>query len=119
MLGPEGLARVAQASHANAVKLAQQLGAVPGVTRAFSGPVFHEFVVQFNAPVADVLQALKVQGILGGLALTQDYPELGNALLVCATETKSAADLNRYAENMRRILGRRFRPAPCALTPST
>jgi glycine dehydrogenase subunit 1 len=118
LLGPEGLARVAESSHANAEKLAQQLTALPGVKRAFSGPVFHEFVMQFDAPVADVLHALKAQGILGGLALTQDYPELGNALLVCATETKRADDLARYTANMKRILGRRFRPAPCALKPS-
>jgi glycine dehydrogenase subunit 1 len=118
LLGPEGLARVAEASHANAVKLARQLGALPGVKRAFSGPVFHEFVVQFNAPVADVLHALKAQGILGGLALTQDYPELGNALLVCATETKRDDDLARYGANLKRILGRRRRPAPCAPKPS-
>ena len=66
-----------------------------------------------------MLHALKAQGILGGLALTQDYPELGDALLVCATETKHDEDLERYTENLRRILGRRFRPAPCALQPST
>ena len=46
-----------------------------------------------SAPVADVLHALKAQGILGGLALTQDYPELGDTLLVCATETKHDGDL--------------------------
>ncbi len=119
LLGPDGLARVAQTCHSNALKLARQLAALPGVKRAFSGPVFHEFVLRLNAPVADVLHALKAQGILGGLALTHDYPELGEALLVCATETKHDDDLKRYADNMKRILGRRFRPAPCALKPST
>ena len=113
LLGPDGLARVAQASHANAVALVRKLAAVPGVTRAFSGPVFHEFVVQFNAPVDSVLQALKAEGILGGLALTQDYPELGNALLVCATETKRDEDLALYADSISRIL------APRAPHPST
>jgi glycine dehydrogenase subunit 1 len=88
------------------LKLAQQLCAMPGVKRAFSGAVFHEFVVQFDAPVADVLHALKAEGILGGLALTQDYPELGDALLVCATETKRADDLDRYAASLKRILDR-------------
>lgn len=117
LLGPDGLARVAQTCHSNALKLAQQLTVLPGVKRRFSGPVFHEFVLRFNAPVGDVLQALKAQGILGGLALTQDYPELGDALLVCATETKHDDDLKCYVENMKRILGRRFRPAPCALKP--
>jgi glycine dehydrogenase subunit 1 len=119
LLGPEGLARVAAASHANAQKLALQLTDLPGVTRAFSGAVFHEFVMQFAAPVADILQALKAQGILGGLALTRDYPELGNALLVCATETKRDDDLALYVDTMKRILGSRFHPAPGALKPST
>jgi len=63
------------------------------------------------------LHALKAQGILGGLALTQDYPELGDARLVCATETKHDENLERYTGNLRRILGRRFRPAPCGLQP--
>ena len=92
---------------------------MPGVKRAFSGAVFHEFVLQLNAPAADVLHALKAQGILGGLALTRDYPELGDALLVCATETKRGDDLARYAANLERILGRRFRAASRALKPAT
>ena len=106
LVGPAGLARVAESSNANAAALAEKLCALPGVTRAFSGPVFHEFVVQFDAPVAGVLQALQAQGILGGLAMTQDYPELGNAMLVCATETKRDDDLTRYAAALKSILGR-------------
>ena len=104
LLGPEGLARVARSSHANAEALMQRLVALRGVNRLFSGSVFHEFVVQLKAPVAGVLHALRAQGILGGLDLTQDYPELGNALLVCATETKRDDDLAHYAANMKRIL---------------
>ena len=111
LVGPAGLARVAESSNANAAALAEKLCALPGVTRAFSGPVFHEFVVQFDAPVAGVLQALQAQGILGGLAMTQDYPELGNAMLVCATETKRDDDLTRYAATLKSILGRPARGA--------
>ena len=111
LVGPAGLARVAESSNANAAALAEKLCALPGVTRAFSGTVFHEFVVQFDAPVAGVLQALQAQGILGGLAMTQDYPELGNAMLVCATETKRDDDLTRYAANLKSILGRSARGA--------
>jgi len=111
LVGPAGLARVAESSNANAAALAEKLCALPGVTRAFSGPVFHEFVVQFDAPVAGVLQALQAQGILGGLAMRQDYPELGNAMLVCATETKRDDDLTRYAATLKSILGRPSRGA--------
>ena len=119
LLGPDGLMRVAQASHSNALKLAQQLAALPGVKRAFSGPVFHEFVLRLDVSAAGVLQELKAQGILGGLALTRDYPELGEALLVCATETKHGDDLERYADNLQRILGRRVGSESHALKTST
>ncbi len=117
LLGPDGLARVAGACHANTLALLKDLTAIEGVERAFSGPVFHEFVLRLKTPLAPLLKALKAQGILGGLNLAQDYPKLGPSLLVCATETKNAEDLRRYTENMARIVGKHFRPAPCALKP--
>lgn len=117
LLGPAGLRAVAEASHANATALRDRLAATPGIEAAFGGPIFHEFVLRLKTPVAPVLQALKAQGILGGLDLRRDYPELSQPLLVCATETKSEDDLTRYSENMARIMSRRFRPAPCALKP--
>ncbi len=44
-----------------------------------------------------MLKALEASGILGGFNLAEHYPELGNALLVCATETKTAEDIESYA----------------------
>lgn len=115
LLGPAGLAAVARSCHGNALDLLARLTAIEGVERAFSAPVFHEFVLRLKTPVAPVLHALRAQGILGGFSLTHDYPELGQSLLVCATETKNESDLKHYADNMMRIVGKRFRPAPCAL----
>ncbi|HSN41050.1 MAG TPA: hypothetical protein VLT92_12740, partial [Burkholderiales bacterium] len=117
LLGPDGLAKVARACHANTLALLSALTGIEGVERAFSGPVFHEFALRLKTPVAPVLHALKARGILGGFNLTRNYPELAQALLVCATETKNAGDLSRYTDNMARIVSKRFRPAPCALTP--
>jgi glycine dehydrogenase subunit 1 len=96
LLGPQGLARTAAASHARARELVAALSRVTGVRTAFAGPCFHETVLQLDRPVAPVLEALRGRGILGGLDLAAYYPELGNALLVCATETKSSADIERY-----------------------
>jgi len=118
LLGPAGLAQVAHASHANAAQLRDALTAIEGVSSPFGAAVFHEFVIQLQTPVAPVLQALQAQGILGGRSLVDDYPELGQSLLVCATETKTVADLGRYAENMAHIIGRQFQPAPCAIKSS-
>ena len=50
-----------------------------------------------DRPAAAVLGALESQGILGGVDLSVDYPELGSAILVCATETKTDDDIERYA----------------------
>ena len=46
----------------------------------------------------EILQAMKAQHILGGLSLDEFYPSQRNTLLVCATETKTQADLDRYSE---------------------
>jgi glycine dehydrogenase subunit 1 len=114
LLGPAGLARVAAASHANTRALAERLTAIAGVKQAFGSPYFHEVVLQLNDKTSDVLRALRAQGILGGYDLSGAYPELGNAILVCATETKTTADLDRYAQQMARILSKRREAPPCA-----
>jgi glycine dehydrogenase subunit 1 len=60
--------------------------------------------VTLPAPVAGVLKTLKNQGVLAGLDLSEHYPELGNALLLCATETKIASDLEKYVSHLARAL---------------
>jgi glycine dehydrogenase subunit 1 len=54
--------------------------------------------------VAPVLKALAQRDIQGGLDLAEYYTELGNALLVCATETKSHADIEAYASALGEVL---------------
>lgn len=105
LIGPEGLRRIAAQSHANTLDLVEQLEKIGGVKRTFSGPVFHETALTLPKSTADVLSKLKQQGILGGFDLQGHYPELGNALLVCATETKTAGDLQSYANAMKQALG--------------
>ena len=70
----------------------------------FDRPVFHETVLKLGAPVADVLRALEAQGIIGGYQLTDDYPELGEALLVCATETRTEEDIQQYSTQLERVV---------------
>ena len=104
LLGPQGLTRTAAAAHARTRELVAALTRTPGVRPAFAGPYFHEAVLQLDRPVAPVLRALAGRGILGGLDLAGYYPELGNALLVCATETKTSADIDRYRSAMSEAL---------------
>ncbi|PTN13249.1 aminomethyl-transferring glycine dehydrogenase subunit GcvPA [Nitrosomonas aestuarii] len=98
LLGPEGLRRVAEHSHANTMELVQKLEKVSGVDRVFSGPIFHEAALKLSKPVGAILDKLKNKKILAGLNLQEFYPDLENTLLVCATETKTAADIQAFAE---------------------
>lgn len=93
LLGPEGLYNVAAQSHANTELLKQQLAELPGVAVQFNTPCFHETVIQLPLPAAEVIAVLAQHGIEAGYDLSAEYPELGNALLVCATETKTAEDI--------------------------
>ncbi len=111
LLGPLGLARVAEASHRRTQELVAAATRVKGVRAAFEGPRFHEAVLLLDRPVAAVLSAMEAAGILGGYDLAGDYPELGPALLVCATETKTPADLERFAAALGEALGKSARAA--------
>jgi glycine dehydrogenase subunit 1 len=104
LLGPTGLARVASASMKNLRALRDKLAAVAGARALFTGAHFHECAVRLDRPVAPVLAELARQGIHGGFDLSRHYPELGHALLVCATETKSDADLAHYAQALSAVL---------------
>jgi len=97
LLGAEGLERVAAASLQRTADLVAALSRVAGVKPAFAAPRFHEAVLLLDRPVAPVLAALARRGIFGGLDLADRYPELGHAVLVCATETKLQADIDSYA----------------------
>jgi glycine dehydrogenase subunit 1 len=97
LLGYAGLRQVALRSQQNTAMLVEKLLALKGVERLYEGPHFHEVALRLGQPVADVLDALAKRDILGGY-------DLGDALLVCATETKTAADIDAYVAAMDEIL---------------
>ena len=104
LLGSDGLRRVAAASHANTQALTVLACGIHGVKRLFSAPHFHEVVLHLPDSSAKVLNSMAGQGISGGFDLQPHYPQLGNAILVCATETKTDADLQRYVDALRAAL---------------
>jgi glycine dehydrogenase subunit 1 len=104
LLGAQGLERVAAASLQRTADLVARLSRVAGVRPAFTAPRFHEAVLLLDRPAAPVLAALARRGIFGGLDLAERYPELGHALLVCATETKLDSDIESYAAALADIM---------------
>ncbi len=117
LLGPQGLERVAGACHANTRTLIERLTAVEGVERVFEGPMFHEAVLRLPVPVERVVRALGVQDVLAGYPLAEDYPELENCILVCATEKHGEEDIEEYGRHLARILDRNRGPACTKLRP--
>jgi glycine dehydrogenase subunit 1 len=106
LLGPEGLERVAAACAERTDSLVQALTRIPGVSAAFESPRFHEAVLRLDRPAGPVLAALAERGIAGGIDLAASHPELGHAMLVCATETKLDRDIAAYAQAMRDVMRR-------------
>jgi glycine dehydrogenase subunit 1 len=112
LMGAEGLEQTALSAHANTRALQQALATLPGVEIVFNGALFHETVLRLPVPVKDVLRSLAASNILGGYDLSQDYPELGQCLLVCATEVRTPEDIALYCERLARILTLQTPPCP-------
>src|SRR5216684_2022820 len=72
-----------------------------GIRPRFSAAFFNEFVASIDNPVA-ALAAAERSGILGGIALGQDYPELRDGLLISVTEMNNRTDFTRLVEALRR-----------------
>ncbi|MEF8793389.1 aminomethyl-transferring glycine dehydrogenase subunit GcvPA [Thiohalorhabdus sp.] len=104
LVGEAGLTQVAGVSHTNTRKLVARLTAIKGVEPLFEGPYFHEAALRLPKPATGVTTALTERGILGGFELGREYSGLENGLLVCATETKTEADLDAYAEALEAVL---------------
>ncbi|NDH67633.1 MAG: aminomethyl-transferring glycine dehydrogenase subunit GcvPA [Gammaproteobacteria bacterium] len=96
LLGPEGLAQTAQHCHHNTHSLVEAMQTIPGVELVFSAPYFHEALLRLPYPAADILTAMHEQGIAAGYPVDEHYPNLHNTILVCATEKRTAADIERY-----------------------
>ena len=105
IMGPYGLQQVATQCHNNTRQLVEKLTSIKGVKAAFGTAYFHEAVLQLDKPVSEVLEKLEQANILGGYDLSDDYPQLGNALLVCATELRSESDIEQYVGQLTAIMG--------------
>ncbi|WP_353109070.1 aminomethyl-transferring glycine dehydrogenase subunit GcvPA [Salinisphaera dokdonensis] len=104
LLGAQGLENVAATSIANTRRLVEKLTAIDGVERVFDSVCFHETLLRLPADAQAVLDALAERGVFGGLALASFYDTLENTVLVCATETKTDADLDTYADVLADVL---------------
>jgi len=94
LLGKQGLREMAEQNLAKAAYARKQLSDIKGFSLVFDGPAFNEFVVRSEAPVAEVLLRLEEAGILGGIPLGEDYPEMADCFLVCVTEQNQREEID-------------------------
>lgn len=92
LYGKQGLRELAEQNLAKAHYLAGKLPLV------FEGPFFNEFVARTNGRSPGEINAgLLKKKIIGGLPLGRFYPELKDAMLLCATEMNKRGDMDAVA----------------------
>ena len=104
--GGTGMQKITDRCHHNTNTLLQQLTRYPGVERVFDAPFWHEAVIRFKQhTTAEVLNQLRSARIQGGYDLKTTHPELGECLLICATETINEHDIRHYVTTLQDLLG--------------
>ncbi|MEP7315224.1 MAG: aminomethyl-transferring glycine dehydrogenase subunit GcvPA [Sphingomicrobium sp.] len=96
LLGEKGLTGLAKVNHANAVKVAERLSAIPGV-RLVNDSFFNEFTLELPVEARPAVHAMVEAGVLGGVSLGRLYPDsqaLQNGLVVAVTEVVSNTDID-------------------------
>jgi glycine dehydrogenase subunit 1 len=106
LLGEAGLTRLARINHANAVKLADALAKVPGVS-VLNDAFFNEFTIRVPGDAVAVVEALARRSVLGGVPasrLDPSRPELKNLVIVASTEVNTDEDRAAYATALAKVL---------------
>jgi glycine dehydrogenase subunit 1 len=97
-LGPEGLRELGETCLALGRYAKERLQSA-GVELVFpEETTFKEFAVRVGRPAAEVVTEARRKGVHPGYALGRDYQGLDDALLVCVTERRSPADIDRLAD---------------------
>ncbi len=95
-VGPEGLREAAERSTIQARHLVATLETAGIAARRFTAPYFSEVALRFADAGARHAELVE-QGILAGLVLEPEYPELPDTLLLATTELTTDEDIRRLA----------------------
>ena len=105
LLGPAGLAEVASHCSQKAHYVAEQLAAIPGVELTFGDtPFFNEFTLTLSGDTGQLLDALAVEGFLGGVDLNRFGEEMPGDLVVAVTENRTMAEIDSFTTAFARVV---------------
>lgn len=102
VIGKEGLRKVAELCLQKAHYAQREIAKIEGISSPFNTPFFKEFVIKMPVSSEKVLKGLLAEKIIGGLKLENYYPELKDHLLICVTEKRTRAEIERLAEFLQR-----------------
>lgn len=103
LLGREGMREVGELNLDRAAYLRDKIGALEGFALRRDVPIFNEFVVHSRKHTfSEIEEKLMTQKIFPGISLASFFPEMADAFLVCATETKTKEDLDHFVEALER-----------------
>ncbi|MFQ5944032.1 MAG: aminomethyl-transferring glycine dehydrogenase subunit GcvPA [Anaerolineales bacterium] len=97
-VGRAGLKQVAELCYHKAQYAAQAIDQLDRYKLWNQDPYFHEFVVRCPRPVAEINEALLDHDIIGGYDLGQDYPQLGDHMLIAVTELNYKEEIDDLVE---------------------
>jgi glycine dehydrogenase subunit 1 len=95
LLGRRGLHELALLNLAKAEYAKARVRQARGLRLPFSAPSFNEFVIGLAEPAARALERARAAGVVAGLDLAPWAPDLGPAVLFCATELASRESIDR------------------------
>jgi len=100
-LGPRGLREAAEQNIRKTDYAVAQMQSHTSHKVLFPSPRFNEFVVQLQDGGAGAFQRLVQKNIVPGFHLGRAYSELGDALLVCVTETTTREQIDALVEGLK------------------
>lgn len=103
-LGRQGIRQVAEVAARKAHYARVQLAGLRGLSLAFPGPAFHEFVLRLPIPPEELNRRLLDYGLIGGLPLGRYYPDLDRHWLVCVTEMRTRAQIDHLVDAVTEVL---------------
>ncbi len=97
LLGPSGLAQAAELSLRKAHYAAETLAAVPGLSLAYAGPFFKEFVLRTSKDAGAILEGVGNRGYHGGVDLGRFDAAYADLILVAVTEKRTKEEIDGLA----------------------
>ena len=98
LMGREGMREAGEINLDRAYYLRERISGLKGFSVNLDAPIFNEFVVRTDKPFAGIEKKLISEKIFPGIHLASFFPEMTHQFLVCATETKTKQDLDRFVE---------------------